>query len=265
MRHGAVSYFDHGRPLKPEDVPLTVAGRDQAYAAASMLRGIEFDRVLTSGLPRTVETAASSRRTSSRRPGPTSASSRPAASPTSPRTRSSTPSPTPFAASFPRTPAFSRARRSARSSTASCRRSTGCSRLRTGWRRILRYNEAWTSWRLIIPHCGIPGSNPGSAILMKPRGESTRLHSFCGGVSSLRHPERSREVLHGLSENVCERLVQHNSGVSKWTKGKGPWKLAWSSDEMALGDARKLENELKRQKGGVGFFAITRLGPHGGS
>jgi len=57
MRHGAVSYFDHGRPLKPEDVPLTVAGRDQAYAAASMLRGIEFDRVITSGLPRTIETA----------------------------------------------------------------------------------------------------------------------------------------------------------------------------------------------------------------
>lgn len=57
MRHGAVSYFDAGRPLKPEDVPLTVAGRDQAYAAASMLRGIEFDRVITSGLPRTLETA----------------------------------------------------------------------------------------------------------------------------------------------------------------------------------------------------------------
>jgi broad specificity phosphatase PhoE len=58
MRHAAVSYFDHGRPLKPEDVPLTVAGRDQAYAAASMLRGIDFDRVITSGLPRTVETVA---------------------------------------------------------------------------------------------------------------------------------------------------------------------------------------------------------------
>jgi broad specificity phosphatase PhoE len=58
MRHGAVSYFDHGRPLKPEDVPLTVAGRDQAYAAASMLRGIDLDRVITSGLPRTVETAS---------------------------------------------------------------------------------------------------------------------------------------------------------------------------------------------------------------
>lgn len=57
MRHGAVSYFDAGRPVRPEDVPLTVAGRDQAYAAASMLRGIDFDRVITSGLPRTVETA----------------------------------------------------------------------------------------------------------------------------------------------------------------------------------------------------------------
>ncbi len=57
MRHGAVSYFDRGRPLRPEDVPLTVAGRDQAYAAASMLRGIDLDRVITSGLPRTEETA----------------------------------------------------------------------------------------------------------------------------------------------------------------------------------------------------------------
>jgi probable phosphoglycerate mutase len=57
MRHGAVSYFDHGRPVRPEDVPLTVAGRDQAYAAASMLRGIELDRLITSGLPRTEETA----------------------------------------------------------------------------------------------------------------------------------------------------------------------------------------------------------------
>jgi broad specificity phosphatase PhoE len=58
MRHGAVSYFDRsGHPVRPEDVPLTVDGRDQAHAAASMLRRIEFDRVLTSGLPRTVETA----------------------------------------------------------------------------------------------------------------------------------------------------------------------------------------------------------------
>lgn len=57
MRHAAVAYFERGRPLRPEDVPLTVAGRDQAFAAASALRGIDVDRVITSGLPRTDETA----------------------------------------------------------------------------------------------------------------------------------------------------------------------------------------------------------------
>jgi probable phosphoglycerate mutase len=59
MRHGDVAYFDQdGRPVRPDIVRLTDAGRVQARAAADMLGGIEFDRVLTSGLPRTVETAA---------------------------------------------------------------------------------------------------------------------------------------------------------------------------------------------------------------
>jgi broad specificity phosphatase PhoE len=58
MRHGAVAYFDEsGRPVQPEDVPLTEEGRRQAHAAAEALGGVHFDRVLTSGLPRTVETA----------------------------------------------------------------------------------------------------------------------------------------------------------------------------------------------------------------
>jgi probable phosphoglycerate mutase len=57
MRHAEVSYFQNGLPVPPDDVPLTEAGREQARAAADALRGIAFDRVLTSGLPRTVETA----------------------------------------------------------------------------------------------------------------------------------------------------------------------------------------------------------------
>ncbi len=57
MRHAQVSYFENGRPLRPDLVPLTVRGREQARAAGELLRGIEFDRVLTSGLPRTLETA----------------------------------------------------------------------------------------------------------------------------------------------------------------------------------------------------------------
>ncbi|MGJ9416158.1 histidine phosphatase family protein [Massilia sp. CMS3.1] len=61
MRHGSVTYFDAaGRPVLPEQVPLNEAGRGQADAAGSTFAaaGITFDRVIVSGLPRTVETAA---------------------------------------------------------------------------------------------------------------------------------------------------------------------------------------------------------------
>ena len=57
MRHAQVAYFEDGRPLRPDLVPLTDEGRDQARAAAELLAGIRFDRVVTSGLPRTLETA----------------------------------------------------------------------------------------------------------------------------------------------------------------------------------------------------------------
>jgi len=57
MRHARVAYFENGRPLRPESVPLTEEGREQARAAAEVLKGIDFDRVITSGLLRTIETA----------------------------------------------------------------------------------------------------------------------------------------------------------------------------------------------------------------
>ena len=57
MRHGEVAYFVDGRPVDPETVPLTDAGRGQAVAAREALSGVELDLVLTSDLPRTQETA----------------------------------------------------------------------------------------------------------------------------------------------------------------------------------------------------------------
>jgi broad specificity phosphatase PhoE len=61
MRHGSVTYFDGaGKPFLPESVPLNEDGRVQADAAgrAFLDAGVRFDRVIVSGLPRTVETAA---------------------------------------------------------------------------------------------------------------------------------------------------------------------------------------------------------------
>lgn len=64
----------------------------------------------------------------------------------------------------------------------------------------------------------------------------------------------------GLSEDTQQRLKQHNSGVSKWTKKHMlPWSIVWSSECLSLTEARKLENLLKRQKGGAGFYKMTGL------
>lgn len=58
MRHGEVAYFEPGgRPVEPGAVPLTAAGIEQARAAARALDGVSLDRVITSGMPRAVETA----------------------------------------------------------------------------------------------------------------------------------------------------------------------------------------------------------------
>ncbi|WP_310461185.1 histidine phosphatase family protein [Sphaerotilus sp.] len=60
MRHGSVDYFlDDGTPVPPETVPLNATGRAQADSAGALFAAsnVRFDRVLVSGLPRTVETA----------------------------------------------------------------------------------------------------------------------------------------------------------------------------------------------------------------
>jgi broad specificity phosphatase PhoE len=59
MRHAEVSYFgDDGSAVNPADVPLNEEGVAQAKAVAHALGGIEIDRIVTSGLPRTLETAS---------------------------------------------------------------------------------------------------------------------------------------------------------------------------------------------------------------
>ena len=60
MRHGSVTYFDHaGKPLAPDTVPLDERGIEQAKGAGALFaqHQIKFDRVIVSGLLRTVQTA----------------------------------------------------------------------------------------------------------------------------------------------------------------------------------------------------------------
>ena len=52
----------------------------------------------------------------------------------------------------------------------------------------------------------------------------------------------------GFSENVALRVQQQNAGLTRSTRARGPWKLAWQSDVLSF---RMLELDLKRQKGGT--------------
>ena len=63
----------------------------------------------------------------------------------------------------------------------------------------------------------------------------------------------------GLSQDPQIRLLQHNSGISRWTKGRGPWTIVWISNPMNLSEARKFENKLKRQKGGLGLETLIHM------
>jgi putative endonuclease len=82
-------------------------------------------------------------------------------------------------------------------------------------------------------------------------------HSRYCRVYVLCNPEGKFYI--GISADLERRLVQHNRDKSNWTKRKGPWRIVWTSEELSFSDARKLENKLKRQKGGDGFYNVTGL------
>ena len=69
----------------------------------------------------------------------------------------------------------------------------------------------------------------------------------------------------GVSDDVARRVKQHNTGQSRWTKGRVPWTIVWQSGGLSLSEARKLEKRLKRQKGGHGLFHLVGVRPSSGS
>lgn len=57
----------------------------------------------------------------------------------------------------------------------------------------------------------------------------------------------------GLTENLEKRLFQYNAGLSRWTKRYSGWKVLYTCECANLSEARKFENQLKKQKGGKGL------------
>ena len=52
----------------------------------------------------------------------------------------------------------------------------------------------------------------------------------------------------GYSENVLNRIVQHNTGRNKSTKNKGPWKLIFERGFESRLEANRFELKLKSLK-----------------
>jgi putative endonuclease len=69
----------------------------------------------------------------------------------------------------------------------------------------------------------------------------------------------------GMTTDLEQRLIDHNTGGSTWTKHRGAWKLVWSQSCESISEARKLESRLKRQGRGNGFYKTIGLTPPSGS
>jgi putative endonuclease len=54
----------------------------------------------------------------------------------------------------------------------------------------------------------------------------------------------------GIALDVAERLARHNSGAgAKFTRGRGPWRVAHVEGPLAHGDALRRELAIKRDRG----------------
>ena len=68
--------------------------------------------------------------------------------------------------------------------------------------------------------------------------------------------DAARRFYIGISESPAHRLEQHNQGISKWTAKFGPWRLVHAEQFTDYTGARKRELQLKKQKGGEGFYKL---------
>jgi putative endonuclease len=60
----------------------------------------------------------------------------------------------------------------------------------------------------------------------------------------------------GCTDSIERRFKEHNSGMSKYTKDKGPWNLVYKEEFATLSEARKREKQIKSWKKRV---AIEKL------
>lgn len=57
----------------------------------------------------------------------------------------------------------------------------------------------------------------------------------------------------GSTSDLNKRLYKHNTGGSKWTRKRGPWKIIYSEELLSKQEALIREKQIKSYKGGEAF------------
>ena len=67
-------------------------------------------------------------------------------------------------------------------------------------------------------------------------------------VTYILESEKDGKYYIGSTGNINERIIRHNKGYSRYTKGKGPFKLIYEERYGTLSEAKKREYYLKSLK-----------------
>ena len=62
----------------------------------------------------------------------------------------------------------------------------------------------------------------------------------------------------GYTSQIENRLDQHNEGLTKSTRGRGPWKMLYFEQFDSKEKALARETEIKKMKGGLQLKALLK-------
>ena len=63
----------------------------------------------------------------------------------------------------------------------------------------------------------------------------------------------------GQTKNLDKRIIEHNQGLSKYTKSGIPWKIIYKKEHKSRTEAVKFEKLIKSYKGGNAFKKLINL------
>jgi putative endonuclease len=62
----------------------------------------------------------------------------------------------------------------------------------------------------------------------------------------------------GYTASLAQRIKDHNSTKSRWTKKKGPWHLVYQEAYSTKEEAYSREKQIKRYKSGRAFKLLVK-------